>query len=361
MTRFGRGDFEMWTGAPVIGALLCALLFAASPAPAQDRRAAQQQRIDVQGYVIDATINPQTQTITATAKVTFIPIDNVSNISFELNNALDLNRVTDADGSQLSASRYQEDNSVRISLPRALERGKPTTLTFVYGGKLTGQEESPVFGIKFAAITPDVAYLMYPSRWFPVNDYTIDRFTCDMKVTVPEGYAVVASGNGVTVSGAPSGMRTERYQFTQASFPGSIAVVHGDPRVISADGVSTSFFFRQGAEMASAYGSEFARAMTFFTDAFGLPYRKNLTVVETDNGAPNAYAAPGVVFLSPKGIGKQVALKLVANSVARQWWGALLSPATRNHMWIEDGMARYSEIMYLEHVNGAGAGRRRDP
>src|ERR1700722_11456521 len=102
MTRFGRGDFETGTGTAVIGAVLCALLLAASPARAQERRAAaQQQRIDVQGYVIDATINPQTQTITATAKVTFIPIDNVSNISFELNNALDLNRVTDADGSQL--------------------------------------------------------------------------------------------------------------------------------------------------------------------------------------------------------------------------------------------------------------------
>ena len=67
--------------------------------------------------------------------------------------------------------------SVRVSLPQPLRKGKPATLTFVYDGKLTGQEESPVFGIKFAAITPDVAYLMYPARWFPVNDYTIDRFT----------------------------------------------------------------------------------------------------------------------------------------------------------------------------------------
>ncbi len=362
MRRVGRREGMPWigrldrTGTAALGcALLGAWALTASPAFAQERRSAQQQRIDVQNYVIDATIDPQAQTISATARVTFVPIDNVSALSFELNNALDLNRVTDADGSQLSASRYQEDMSVRVSLPRPLERGKATTLTFVYGGKLTGQEESPVFGIKFAAITPDVTYLMYPSRWFPVNDYTIDRFTSDLKVTVPEGYAVVASGNGVTVSGAPAGMRTERYQFTQASFPGSLAVVRGEPRVISAEGISTSIYFRQGAEMASAYGSEFARAMNFFTDAFGLPYRKNLTVVETDNGAPAGYAAPGVVFLSPKGISKQVALKLVANGVARQWWGMLLSPSTRNHMWIEDGMARYAEIMYLEHVNGAGA------
>ena len=53
-----------------------------------------------------------------------------------------------------------------------LQKGKPAALTFIYDGKLTGSEESPVFGIKFAAIHPDFAYLMYPARWFPVNDYT---------------------------------------------------------------------------------------------------------------------------------------------------------------------------------------------
>ena len=84
--------------------------------------------------------------------------------------------------------------TVRLSLAETLPKGKPATLTFVYGGKLTGAEESPVWGIKFAAIHPDFAYLMYPARWFPVNDYTADRFTTDLKVTVPSGYKVIASG-----------------------------------------------------------------------------------------------------------------------------------------------------------------------
>src|ERR1022692_4411767 len=134
--------------------------------------------------------------LSATAKVTFIPLDNTSSVTFELNNSLNLTRVTDVEGRQISASRFGEDMSVRLSLPQVLAKGQPATLTFVYGGKLTGQEESPVFGIKFAAITPDVTYLMYPARWFPVNDYTADRVASDFRVTVPDGYRVVASGNG---------------------------------------------------------------------------------------------------------------------------------------------------------------------
>ena len=317
-------------------------------------------RIDVQAVAIDARIDPAAQTLNATAKVTFIPLDTISSVTFELNNALNLTRVTDGEGRQITASRFQEDQSVRLNLPQPLPKGQPATLTFAYGGKLTGQEESPVFGIKFAAITPDITYLMYPARWFPVNDYTIDRFASDIKVTVPEGYRVVAPGNGAVEPGAAPGMRAERYTFTQASFPGSIAVVKGEPVTVNSAGVVTQLYVRQAAGAAQAYGEEIAKAMNYFTSLFGLPVRKNLVVVETENGTPNGYDAPGVIFLSPKamaasGNAAPVNLKLVANEVARQWWGALVSPATRNHMWIENGLARYSEILYLEHANGAGA------
>ena len=327
--------------------------FVAVAAVAQDRQA--RARIDVQNVVLDAQINPAAQTLNATAKVTFIPLDNTSSVTFELNNSLNLTRVTDVEGRQIAASRFGQDMSVRLSLPQVLPKGQPATLTFVYGGKLTGQEESPIFGIKFAAITPDVTYLMYPARWFPVNDYTTDRFASDFKVTVPDGYHVVASGNEATTgTGATAGTHTERFQFTQASFPGSIAVVQGEPKIVSSQGVSTKFYVRQGAAMVQAYGEEIAKAMTFFSGIFGLPVRKDLTVIETENGTPNGYAAPGVIFLAPKSM-SQVNMRLVANEVAQQWWGALVSPATRNHMWIQNGLARYSEILYLEHVNGQSA------
>jgi len=337
-----------------VTAVVLVAVTSAVMAQAQDRQQAR-ARIDVQKVALDAQINPTAQTLNATAKITFIPLDNTSTVTFELNNALNLTRVTDLEGRQVAASRFGEDMSVRLSLPQPLPKGQAATLTFVYEGKLTGQEESPVFGIKFAAITPDIAYLMYPARWFPVNDYTADRFASDFRVTVPDGYRVVASGNGQSDANAPAGMHTERYQFEQASFPGSIAIVRGEPDMVSAEGVSTKFYLRKAASMAQAYGAEIGRAMTFFTGTFGLPARKDLTVVETEDGAPNGYDAPGLIFFAPKAMGQKVNMKLVANEVSRQWWGAMVSPATRNHMWIENGLARYSEILYLEHVNGPSA------
>jgi len=323
-----------------------------SPAFSQTRVA--QQRIDVQDYAIDLTVDPQAQTLKAVAKVNFTAVDSVSEVSFELNNALNLDKVTGDDGRQISASRLQQDMSVRVSLPQPVARGKSGSLTFYYDGKLTGEEESPVFGIRFAAIHPDVAYLMYPARWFPVNDYTVDRFAMNLKVTVPDGYKAFGSGIDSTEP-AQGGGAAYRWKFNEASFPGSVAIVRGDPKTISSGGVNTALYFRKASGIELAWGDEFSKAMIYLTSVFGSPLKKNLTVVETEAGTPNGYSAPGLIFLSPQAIGKEVNIRLVANEVSRQWWGALVSASGRNHLWIENGMARYSELLYVDHANGSGA------
>jgi aminopeptidase N len=62
-----------------------------------------------------------------------------------------------------------------------------------------------------------------------------------------------------------------------------------------------------------------------------------------------------MVFLAPNGITRNVNSRLVANEVARQWWEELVSPTTRNHLWLENGLATYSEILWLEQANGAAS------
>jgi aminopeptidase N len=333
-----------------MGFAVC-LLAAADSMPAQDRRAAN--RIDVLHYTIEAEVNPRTQSLVANAQVQFVPLEDLNTASFELNNALNVSRVVDDAGHQVQASRSQQDFSVRLNFPNTLPKGKPAVLTFTYDGKFTGNEDSPVFGIKFAAIHPEISYLLYPARWFPVNEYTTDRFAADMRITVPTGYRVIASGVERVDRGGDKSVYS--FNFKNPSFPGSIAVVQGDPVKVNADGVTTSFYLREAKAMAQPYGEEIGKVMTYFTSAFGLPPQANLTVVETEAGTPNGYEAPGILFLSPKSMTKQVNKKLLANNISRQWWGDLVSPTTRNHMWIENGLARYSEFLYMEQGTGGPA------
>src|SRR5215471_7813321 len=315
----------------------------------------QRSRIDVDQDTIESDISPNTQSISAKATVRFTPLDdNVMSASFELNNALNVSRVVDDKGKQIPASRNQQDFTVRLSFEQALTKGQPVTLTFYYDGKLTGQEDSPVYGIKFAAIHPDYAYLMYPSRWFPVSGYSTDRFATLMRITVPMGYSVL--GSGLDSNEVKGDKRAYEIKFERASFPGSIAVVKGQPAKVASEGVTTALYFRGSeAEMAQPYGDQFGKTMSYFTGLYGLPPYANLTVVETEDGAPNGYAAPGMIFLAPKAIGKQVNNTLLANQVSRQWWEELVSPATRNHLWLTNGLASYSELLWAEHEKGPGA------
>ena len=333
------------------GALATVLALGVSAGMAQDRRS----RIDVDQYTIEADISPNTQSISAKVTVRFTPLDdNIQSAAFELNNALNVSRVVDDKGKQIPASRNQQDFTVRLSFEQSLTKGQPVTLTFYYDGKLTGQEDSPVYGIKFAAIHPDYAYLMYPSRWFPVSGYSTDRFATLMRITVPMGYSVL--GSGLDSNEVKGDKRAYEIKFERASFPGSIAVVKGQPAKVASEGVTTALYFRGSeAEMAQPYGDQFGKTMSYFTGLYGLPPYANLTVVETEDGAPNGYAAPGMVFLAPKAIGKQVNNTLLANQVSRQWWEELVSPATRNHLWLTNGLAAYSEILWTEHEKGPGA------
>jgi aminopeptidase N len=332
--------------------LIVAAAFA-SIVTAQDR-GAKRARIDVENYMIDADVNPRTQAVTANVKIRFVPLDNdISSVSFELNNALNVSRVVDEAGRQIPASRSSQDFTVRLTFPAPLVKGKATTLTFSYDGRLSGQEDSPVYGIKFAALQNDFGYLMYPARWFPLNDYTIDRYTADLHITVPSGFKVIASG--LERSERVGDKVTYTFQYAKASFPGSIAVVQGEPARVNSQGVTTSIYFRQKQSMASSYGEETGKIMAFLTSAYGLPPQANLTLVETEDGTPNGYSAPGIIFLAPRAIGNQVSSSLLANQIARQWWETLVSPINRDHMWLENGNARFAELLWEEHTSGPAA------
>jgi tetratricopeptide (TPR) repeat protein len=310
--------------------------------------------LDVDHYTIEAEVNPRTQALTANVQVQFVPLeDKLTSASFELNNAFNVSRVVDGRGREIPSSRSPQDYTVRLSFPEPLPKGKTVSVTFTYDGRLTGSEESPVFGIKFAAIQNDYAYLMYPARWFPINDYTTDRFTADLRITVPSGFTVVASGDEKIDRGGDK--VTYAFHYAKPSFPGSIAVVQGQPVKANSEGITSTIYFRTKQNMANAYGEEAGKIMTFLTSVYGLAPQANLTFVETEKGTPNGYSAPGLIFMSPSGIGDQVGVRLLANQLARQWWGTLVSPANRNHMWLQNGNARYAEMLYMEHVNGPSA------
>ena len=311
------------------------LLVTASLGWAQERRA----RIDLEHYRADVEILPRTQSLSARVEVAFTPLEDTNTVVLELNNGLSVTRAVTEKNEDLPAVRYQQDFTVKLTFPAPLPKGQATKVTISYDGRITGLENSPVEGVNFGSIQNDRAFLLYPARWLPTNGYTSDRFTAELNVTVPTGMEVLASGLSASKPAA-AGKTVFSYRMEKPSFPASIAVISAPPERVNSEGYSTLLYFR-GDEKAQAgvYGEETGKIVKYYGSILGLPPYGNLTLVETEEHAPNGYAAPGIVFLSPRGIGKKLNSRLLAQQVAHQWWRVLVSPVSRRHLWLDNGLS----------------------
>jgi aminopeptidase N len=316
--------------------------------------AAERSTINITGYVINAQLDPSDHTLKATARVTFTATDTTSAAVFELHNALKVDSVTDGQNHQLNGERGP-NATISIALPNPMRKGASGTLTFVYEGTLSGSEESPVEGLKLASIGDPITYLLYAARWFPMVGYLTDRFTAEIHVQIPEGYRVVGSGNTGSPRQVAGGMEYT-FNWTRPSFPGTIiAGKFNEPMVVSGSPnvrvYLTDAHKQSGPEYAQTANKEF----DFFGETFGESSTRLLNIVELPDDTVPAYWAPEIAAIAGARIADRNNYRLLANTMAHQWWGCMVSPATLNDAWITNGMARYGELMYVERVAGQTA------
>jgi hypothetical protein len=70
-------------------------------------------QLQVTGYVINADLDPSVNRLSATAAVTFTALEDLTAPIFELNNALQITKVTDANRKPLEAERLTNNSTVR--------------------------------------------------------------------------------------------------------------------------------------------------------------------------------------------------------------------------------------------------------
>lgn len=332
------------------------IVFAASPARSADQKA----RLRVDDYQIEAELNPHSHKISAKAKVKFTALDDLSVATFELNNALRLTKVTDANNKPLSAERVTQDSSVRIPLVAGMTKDASTVMTFEYEGVLESADESPVQGLKLASINDDTTYLLYAGRWFPVSGYGLNRFTSTISITVPAHMVVIGSGKMTLADATPSkknpgALAGKTYTFVsdRPSFPGTIiAGVFQETKSQDA-GVDLHVFFKPlHQKLAPQYTDVALKEFTYYVTAFGPLPSPTLRVVELPNDTVPTAWAPELAAVASRTITEKTNYRLVANTIAHQWWGCSVSPATKEDWWISDGFSRYSEAMYVEQAAG---------
>jgi len=342
--------------------------------------AADRQRLQVDNYVIQAVVTPQSHQLKAVAQVKFTALDDITVATFQLHNGLRPTRVLDADGQVLSAERISQDSTVRVSLPAGLSKGNSSTLVFEYEGTLQSADDSPVPGLKLAYVGDPISYLLYAGAWFPMVGYGVNRFSSTIGISAPTGYTVIGSGKQATGSlppiaesaepartaakkpavptglaklTIPAGYSAYTYTYSRTSFPGTILIGKYEPTRNTEGGLDvTVYTLEKNKGFAQAYAETASKQFFFYTSTFGPAFSTKLNVVELpDDTVPSAWA-PEIAAISSRAFSNKVNYRLLANSIAHQWWGTMVSPASRNDWWLNDGFARYSEALYVQHVAG---------
>lgn len=339
---------SLWIGAVL---LLAALL----PAAAQR---AQRPALAVSGYVIDAELDPAAHHLAAKVTVTFTAPDTLEAATFGFHPALRVTKISDESGAPLSAERTA-DGSLRIVPPAPFVSGQPLRWSFEYEGLLTGKEDGPVEGLKLAAIDDPVSYLLYASRWFPTTGSMTERFIAEMHIRVPQGERVFASGyTGVPQPAAMAdGRPASQFDFNWKipSLPGTVIVGrYGEPTMVGAGNVKV-YLTAAHEKNAHALAQAANRQYEFFSEHFGELPSRALNVVELPDDTLPAAWAPELAGLLGSHTGDKAGLRLLANTIAHQWWGSAVGPRTLNEMWIVNGLARYSELMFVEEESGKSA------
>jgi aminopeptidase N len=339
-------------------------------------------RFDVNNYRIDVELQPAQHFMTATGDVTFTPIDNTRSVVFELNGSL---KVDGIERNGVALTNFVQDAvgidnigpSVRVDLGEVVAAGQPVTLRFRWSGALVTPEGGPLATKRLAYIGEEGSYLMYAARWFPFHEYAADRATSEITIAVPAGYevagysdetvsqvsgdagllrsATAASGRtgASTATPARAGLVRHRFVTRQPSLVGNFAIGRYITRSLNFGGYTLQFYVVPGSErFIEPYGQLVGNALQFYTRQYGPPaFGTRFVIAQIDDASLDAYAAPGMQFLSARFFepARQVSLdERIERETAFQWWGLSVGLRSFDDAWLSQGLAEWSAFNLRE-------------
>jgi aminopeptidase N len=347
------------TGALTV-ALLCLFLTSASAQQA----APAGSRYDVTNYRIEAQLIPAEHLLRAAADVTFTPLEATRSVVFEINGSLKVESI-ERNGKPLT--NFAQDQvgvgqlgpSVRVDLGETAQVGQPVTLRFRWSGALQSPEGGPLATKRLAYVGQEGSYLMYAARWFPFHDYAADRATADITVVVPPGTQVAGSSDEPVTQQTVNGQTRYRFVHKQAALVGNIAAGPYLTRSLKFGGYELQFYTLPGSEkLVERYGEVMGDALQFYTKQYGAPaFGSRFVVVQTDDETLDAYAAPGMEFISSKLFDPSRATTedRLQREVAYQWWGQTVALKSFDDAWLSQGLAEWSAFALRESTLTGGA------
>jgi hypothetical protein len=269
-------------------------------------------------------------------------------VRLELMRDLQVSRVLDADAHELFF--FRSGDEIAVLLPEPSRAGQRLSLEVEYSGRALEWE--------------DGSYnLLDSSLWHP-HCGTIDRATYDVTLRWPKKHDVIASGR-LESSGRDGRYLWERRRLDVPAIAYSFAVGEysvsrsrsGDTEITLA--LSTDTKVRITRELQERTMAAVADALEYFEQTFGDYPLDELTVVTVPRRFSQSY--PGFVTLAVSTIRSLDPLSssatwtrntTIAHELAHQWWGNTVGWRSYRDLWLSEGMANYSALLFDSKMSG---------
>ncbi|HVI99711.1 MAG TPA: M1 family metallopeptidase [Sphingomonas sp.] len=192
--------------------------------------------------------------------------------------------------------------------------------------------------------------------WIPTQDSPGIRQTWDARITVPEGLTAVMSGASQSTLGeiAPGSRRTFSFKMDKPVAPYLIALAIGDLRFEAITDTMGVWSEPGMVEKAAAEFADLGKFMDAAEDLYG-PYRwgRYDVLVLPPSFPYGGMENPTLTFATPTIIaGDKSLVSVIAHELAHSWSGNLVTNATWDDFWLNEGFTTYAENRIIEKVYG---------
>lgn len=234
--------------------------------------------------------------------------------------------------------------------------GNPATDPSGFGGFYTLSNYQYDLGVAFDAVPHS-----FGRAWFPCFDNFVERCSFEFVVRTTNGRSVYANGALQEITEQGNGERTTRWRLDQpipaylaSVAAGNYAEVQDTFPSVAGGSIPVVLAALPGdtADMRASF-SHLQDAFDAFEQWFG-PYRWNrVGYVLTSAGAMEH--ATNICYPDFAADGTLANEDLVAHELSHHWFGNLITCATPEEMYINEGFADFCAMLFIEHLYGTDA------